>query len=200
MSWLADFRKIQRGLGLMDDGRLGPRTVAALERELDRLRAYDEAAAGEGEHPPTKYSYGGPDVRRQGYVISRDPQKLLPGFAAKVELLFQRMREAGFKPMLWEGVRSFERAEMLSKRGTGIRNSIHCYGGAVDIVDSDDSPWTAPPGFWGTLRREAEELGLHVLRDRNGRPKDLPHVQAIPVSEQNAFRAMTDAERAERVA
>lgn len=99
--------------------------------------------------------------------------------------------------MLWEGYRSPERAAQLAKRGTGIARSMHCLGCAADIVH-EDKLWAAPAAFWEALGEEAERLGLTW----GGRFKraDKPHVQAIPVHEQERFRAMTGDERKSRVA
>jgi hypothetical protein len=139
------------------------------------------------------YTYGGLPIR---LGVDRDPKKLLPGFAKKIETLMQRMRARGFEPELWEGRRSASRAKALSVVGTGVADSMHIYGAAVDIVDKNKL-WNASPAFWAALGEEAERLGLTW----GGRwtKVDKPHVQAIAVSKQNAFRAMTDAQRAAAV-
>lgn len=183
----ADF---QRRNGLGADGLPGPATLAVVE-DFERMAGGppDDATTPDG------FSYGGEPLRRG---IDRDPGRLLPGFAANVDRLFHALREDGHDAILWEGYRSPERALKLFHRGTGIKNSIHCYGGAVDILDAEGM-WTASRSFWDAIGDEAEALGLTVLY-RNGRRVDRPHVQAIPVREQRAFRRMTDAERAARVA
>lgn len=143
------------------------------------------------------YTFGGSELRKG---IDRDPSKLLPGFAKKVEQLFQAMRKRGYKPLLWEGYRTPERAAMLAEKGTGIVDSMHSYGAAVDIVDESTAPnyWTGAPGFWNALGEEAEKLGLTW----GGRWKsvDRPHVQGITVAEQTAFRKMSRAEQENAVA
>lgn len=144
----------------------------------------------------TAFSYGGEDMKRG---ISRDPLLLLPGFAAKVELLFQAIREDGFDPFLWEAYRSPERARAMQRKGTGIRKSMHCLYAAVDIVEADLTPWSVPRGFWDSVSDNAEDLGMFVLHNRKGRRKDRPHVQAVSVKDQNKFRAMTEAEQREFV-
>jgi peptidoglycan L-alanyl-D-glutamate endopeptidase CwlK len=137
------------------------------------------------------YSYGGAPLKAG---IDRQPKKLLPRFARKIETLFQRLRARGYQPMLWEGYRTPERAAELEQRGTGIRLSMHSLGAAVDVVDgSTGNPWKASPGFWRALGEEAEKLGL--TWGGRWKSKDMPHVQAIPVSQQTVFRAMTHNER-----
>jgi hypothetical protein len=145
-------------------------------------------------HGGASYSYGGAPLRAG---IDRDPRNLLPGFAAKVELLFGRLRARGYKPLLWEGLRTPARAAMLERKGTGSARSIHCLGAAVDIVD-EQRKWGASADFWQAIGQEAKALGL--TWGGEWRKRDLPHVQAIAVADQAAFRAMSEGERAERVA
>lgn len=193
MGWHADSREGWRdfqgrhpGAGT-PDGNPGKKTLGVV-LELEGHKAPTVA--------PTSYSYGGDEIRRG---VRRDPSELLPWFADRVELVFQALRADGHDPLLWEALRSRERAQKLAKKGTGIVDSIHLYGGAVDIVDgSDSTPWTeVPEGFWAAVQRHAEANGLHVLHNRKGRRIDLPHVQCVAQGrEQNRFRAATDAERA----
>jgi hypothetical protein len=142
----------------------------------------------------TGYVYGGSAIRSG---VSRDPGKLLKPFAAKLNTLFKRMRARGFKPMLWEAFRSPARAGRLADKGTGIRLSMHSLGAAVDIVDADKL-WGASRAFWDALGFEAGRLGL--VWGGLWRSPDRPHVQALTVSDQNAFRAMVPSQRASFVA
>lgn len=146
------------------------------------------------------YSFGGAPLKAG---VDRDPQKLLPGFARKLENVFQRMRARGYQPLLWEGYRTQARASQLATAGTGVDNSLHILGAAADIVDGSAAPnyWKggdALTSFWVALGEEAERAGLTW----GGRfsKRDAPHVQAVSVKEQNAFRAMTSAERERYVA
>ncbi len=142
------------------------------------------------------YVYGG-DPRRKG--VDRDPQNLLKPFAKKLNVLFRRMRARGFQPMLWEGRRSVERAAQLAKQGTGTKRSMHALGAAADIVDgSTGNPWKASLGFWTALGQETRKLGLTWGGDWAKR--DFPHVQALAVNQQAAFRRMTPGQRASFVA
>lgn len=175
----------QRRSGLSPDGIPGARTLAAVER-LER--------ATDTLLPPQRHSFGGDPIRKG---VDRDPSKLLPGFAEKVETLFGRLRARGFNPLLWEGYRTPERALELKRRGVGARISMHSYGAAVDIIDAE-AYWNAESDFWEAVGEEAQALRL--TWGGNWRRGDKPHVQAIPVHEQAAFVALTDAERAERVA
>jgi hypothetical protein len=143
-----------------------------------------------------RYSYGGAP-RRSG--VDRDPYKLIPSFADKLEVLFTRLRARGFDPYLWEGYRSPARAAALEKKGTGIRLSMHSLGAAVDIVNgaqvkAGGNPWVAPKQFWDAVHQEASRLGL--TWGGVWTRADKPHVQAITVRQQVAFRQMSDAQRA----
>lgn len=129
--------------------------------------------------------------------VDRDPNHLLPGFRQKLERVFWRMKKRGFKPALFEGLRSPARAKRLNARGTGIEKSMHIYGIAADVVDAEKLH-NASPQFWAALGEEAEREGLtwggRWLSKR--RPEgDRPHVQYIPVSMQDTFIAMSEAER-----
>lgn len=138
-----------------------------------------------------RYAFGG-SPRRAG--VNRDPRKLLPGFARRLNLVFARMRARGFDPYLWEGYRTPERAAALAQSGQGIRKSMHVYGAGVDIVSARDL-WDASSAFWDALGREAERVGLTWGGRFDDGDQDVAHVQAVPVEEQAAFRAMTRAQR-----
>ncbi len=141
----------------------------------------------------SSFSFGGNSTAK----IDRDPAKLLPGFARKVEQLFRAMRARGFDPILWEGMRSVARAKELAAKGTGIADSMHSYGAAVDIVDRT-LLWDAPKAFWAALGEEAQKLGLTwggTFSD-----PDKPHVQAITFRQQAAFTKLSPLARAQYVA
>jgi enoyl-CoA hydratase/carnithine racemase len=63
---------------------------------------------------------------------------------------------------------------------------MHQLGLAVDIVSSSKR-WAPPRAFWLALGKHAEALGL--TWGGRWRRVDKPHVQAIAVREQNAYRA-----------
>jgi GNAT superfamily N-acetyltransferase len=136
--------------------------------------------------PALGYRYGWAEVprldRRTNTWLNRDPSRLLPSFARKVDLLIQRLRAQGFDPIFWEGYRTPERAADMARIGTGIRDSMHIYGAAVDIIDRNKL-WKNP-AFFRALGREAKALGLYWGGDFG----DSPHVQALPVSAQNGLR------------
>jgi hypothetical protein len=131
------------------------------------------------------------DIDRWGNTIYRDTTSLVPAFASRVKVLFNRMRARGYDPMLWEAYRTPERAIKLAEDGKGIQNSMHIYGAAVDIIDAKKK-WSDPM-FFKVLGEEAERLGLYW----GGRFSDYdgPHIQAIPIAAQQRFTHMTPSDR-----
>lgn len=130
--------------------------------------------------------------------VNRDLGLLVPAFRARIEVLIERMQARGFDAMVWETVRSFERAAMLQKRGTGgysgpDKPGMHALGLAVDII-SRSKKWDAPAAFWTALGEEVARLGLtwggHWTR------VDKPHVQAVPVDRQAYVRKLAPEQRA----
>lgn len=129
---------------------------------------------------------------------SDDINLLLPTFRQKVENLIQTMQAAGFKPILWDGLRTPEEAARNAARGRGIENSMHLYGAAADII-CDDHGWDcAKHGcrFFKRLGLAAEKAGF-VWGGRFTRV-DEPHVQGVTVRKQNEMRTHgTSAETAQ---
>jgi hypothetical protein len=132
----------------------------------------------------------------------KDIALLLPAFQPKVLRLLERMHARGFDPVVHETYRSAERAIALQKAGKtrNGKDSMHCYRAAVDVI-SKAHGWESPQ-FFKALGQEAIALGLTWGGDWDANPKteqsfdDRPHVQAIPLGKQNAFRLLkTDEER-----
>lgn len=124
--------------------------------------------------------------------IDRDPSKLLLGFRAKLARVFQRMEAQGFRPILWEGRRSANRAKRLDTRGTGIKQSLHRYGIAADVVDRD-LLWNAPKTFWDALTSASLAEGLYPGSQFTDPDPD--HVQAISPKQTPKFLAMSLAQQ-----
>jgi hypothetical protein len=134
-------------------------------------------------------------------LIDKDLDKLDPTFRERVIELMRRMRADGHDAIVFEAKRSFARAEILERRGTGVAKSMHCYGLAVDIIDRFHR-WDAKPAFWLALRDHAEALGL-TSGKRFVSPRrplgDQPHVQALPAKLDAWVRTASVAELARRV-
>lgn len=134
------------------------------------------------------YSYGGKAIKKG---VNRDPHRLYPAFADKLERVFETMRNHGYDPILWEGYRTAERAQELADRGSGKVNSMHRLGLAADVVENG-TLWNASPLFWKALGEAAKEHGLHWGGDWD--KVDKPHIQYLPPSEDRALFAMTPAQ------
>jgi hypothetical protein len=110
---------------------------------------------------------------------------LEPTFMERVIELIKRMEAREFDATVWETLRTRERAQMLAESGTGIVDSMHCYGVAADII-SKSKLWDAPKEFWDGMTEESEDLGL--VRVYQHGHLDGPHVQAIDVHEEGFIR------------
>lgn len=124
-----------------------------------------------------------------------DVDLLLPSVAARLAWALSLVRGQGFSPLVFETIRSKARAAELAEKGTGTVDSIHCYGGAVDVICGFHQ-WNCARhhcGFYEVYGPAAEQCGFTW----GGRWKrvDKPHIQAVPVRLQNAFRALSEADR-----
>ncbi len=124
---------------------------------------------------------------RPGGAVVRDLDLLVPAFKERVLDLVAMMRASGHDPWVFETLRTQERAAFLARKGTGVVDSMHCYGVAVDVI-SLSKKWNAGFKFWRDLRDHGESLGL--TSGARWRRRDLPHVQAIPVSKQDILREL----------
>ncbi len=115
---------------------------------------------------------------------------LLPSLQPVVQALLDRMADLGYKPHLFDTLRTPEEALKNARRGTGVQKSMHLYGAAADIICSDHL-WSCKAKsckFFTVLAREAKALGLYAGADFG----DFPHVQALPFTPaaQNALRSL----------
>lgn len=123
-----------------------------------------------------------------------DPAELALPFRMAVEELLERLRAAGYHPVLHETYRTPERAAALAEGGSGIAQSMHCLRIAADVICSRHAYDCGKHGcdFYQRLGAAAERLGMTW----GGRwPKrDLVHVQGVPLVAQNEARRSTPAE------
>lgn len=112
---------------------------------------------------------------------------LLPTFRARVETLLEQLRDAGHEPVVFETLRTPERAAMLAAKGRGIRDSMHLYGAACDVVCAVHG-WDCAKhrcDFFERLGKLGEALGL--VWGGRWRRVDKPHLQAVQVADQARF-------------
>jgi hypothetical protein len=119
-----------------------------------------------------------------------DIKLLLPSMQLQVQAVLDRMTKLGFKPVLFDGMRTAEEAARNAAKGTGIKNSIHMYGAACDII-CDDHGWQCRAKrckFYTALVRTYKELGFVAGADFPS--VDQPHGQGVTLAHQNAMRAL----------
>lgn len=125
-----------------------------------------------------------------GRVREDDLNLLLPTFRDRVKRLVEEMRKRGYKPIVRDTGRTPEEALKNAAKGSGIVDSMHCYGVAADLI-CEDHLWSCAMKdcrFFPLLGEVAESLGM-VWGGRWQR-RDLPHVQGIPVGWQDQMRAL----------
>ncbi len=119
-----------------------------------------------------------------------DVDLLLPTFRPVAKRLLAAMTAWGFKPVPFDTVRTAAEAARNAKRGTGSSTSMHLYGCAMDVI-CEDHGWDCGSkkcDFYEALGREAESLKL--VWGGRWAMRDLPHVQALPVTWQPQMRAL----------
>lgn len=131
----------------------------------------------------------------------RSMDHLAPRFRAALERMLDEMRRAGFRPVVFETLRTKERQEYLHgfgrqyDDGRGVvtqADSVdwtwHGYGLAVDIVCADRG-YDAPMSFWRALGAAAKDEGL--VWGGAWHQVDLPHVQwGKPMRDRPTARAV----------
>lgn len=108
-----------------------------------------------------------------------DINLLVPSFRARVVIVLDEMKALGYQPCLRDTLRTKLEAERNEARGVGIRNSMHLYGVAADVI-CDVHGWGCRSSgckFFQDLRETALKAGCFI-----GPQNDWPHFQAVPAS------------------
>lgn len=119
--------------------------------------------------------------------LIRTPDGSAPLFVAATEDMFLRL--AGGRPEKpQEWLRTEERQAYLHGFGrlwdddrgivTGARSALyshHGFGGGLDVVEKDATPYDAPESFWIDIRNAALATGL-LKSGYDWKKKDRPHV------------------------
>lgn len=136
--------------------------------------------------------------------VERSMDVLAPAFAEAVRKMMIRLA-GGLEERVFETLRTEERQAFLYGFGrsyddgrgkvTNARTALkswHGFGLAIDVVEKDATPWSAPVTFWTQIGDAATECGL-TWGGRWTKP-DLPHVQwgrcpSTPTDEDRALYA-----------
>lgn len=113
---------------------------------------------------------------------------LAPRFRTAVLAVLADMAAAGYHARIFESLRTNERQAWLYGFGRDYddgRGPVtkaptadagwHYYGLAVDVVEADATPWTAPQSFWQTLGASGKAHGC--AWGGTWKVMDLPHLQ-----------------------
>lgn len=119
-----------------------------------------------------------------------DISDLLPSFQTRAQALLDHLEAIGYPAMVRQTRRTPAQAAANVARGTGIADSMHLYGAAMDVVCKFHLWDCHLHGckFFEMLGDETERLGL--VWGGRWRRHDLPHVQCLKVSDQAAFRLL----------
>lgn len=115
---------------------------------------------------------------------------LLPSFRERVERVLRTLRVQKFTPVVFDTMRTPEEADANARRGKGIKDSMHMYGVAADIICNEHG-WTCRMHgckFFTKLGAAAKAHGCTWGGDFKS--VDMPHIQGIPVKAQAAMRAL----------
>lgn len=136
--------------------------------------------------------------------VVRSLDVIAPQLKVAVLKVLAKMKEDGFNAIPFDTLRTADRQSFLYGKGrtpeqciemgvdpkwawptcpdgrvtkaASYLTSWHGFGLAVDIVENDATPWTAPQAFWHALGRHAMAQGL-AWGGGWSRFPDLPHVQ-----------------------
>lgn len=115
---------------------------------------------------------------------------LLPSFKPLVLKVIELQEADGHVAVLFDGVRTKAEAARNFKKGTGVADSIHCYGAAADVICGEHGWSCAAHGcsFFKDLQRNVESLGL--LSGATFSKVDRPHFQGVSLKQQAALRKL----------
>lgn len=115
---------------------------------------------------------------------------LLPSFQPVARALLKRLEMLGYEPVPRDTLRTPAEALANAAKGTGIVDSIHLHGAAMDVICGVHGWDCVKHGcdFYNVLGREARNHGL--VWGGDWRRVDKPHVQCVTVAEQKALRAL----------
>lgn len=115
---------------------------------------------------------------------------LLPSFRPEVQAVLDALRADGYDPVLFDALRTKAEAARNATKGTGVKDSIHCYGAAADVICGAHG-WSCAQHrckFFDALAGHVRARKLVCGADFTKR--DWPHFQGIAIKQQAAMRAL----------
>lgn len=115
---------------------------------------------------------------------------LVPTFRAQVVGVLAELKADGYDPVLFDALRTPAEAARNATKGTGIKDSMHCYGVAADVICGQHG-WScakAGCGFYGALAGRVRARKL--LSGADFAKADRPHFQGVSIKQQAAVRAL----------
>lgn len=171
MTHLDFIKLVQRRLKVVDDGIVGPKTIAALDQALPPNSVPDEVA---GSEPPV-------DERSEKNIAT-----LHPRLRDKARALVRLSANAGITIKVISGTRSYEEQAALYAKGrtapgpevTNARPgySWHNFGTAFDVGLFEGSAYVGDSPKYREVGKIGKSLGLEWGGDWTGF-KDFPHLQ-----------------------
>jgi len=143
--------------------------------------------------PPPPEARKRPPAKRP--PVTRSLDTLQPAFRLRLEAVVADLAAQGYRPRVWETLRTPERGAWLMKKGASRNGSksMHIYGVAADVVCRTHM-WgcrKARCDFFEKLGSTVRKHGLYWGGDWRTMV-DKPHVQAIPVRQQGKIRSAQD--------
>ena len=158
---------------------------------IERYAPFTLLAAGVVQ-PPEADPEPPPATGRPPVVRSLDA--LAWPFRHRVQTMLRELRTT-HEPLVWETLRTQERGDWLKARGRSKNGnrSMHTLGAAVDVICMRHR-WACSKhdcDFFAALGAAAKNAGLYWGGDWRSFV-DKPHVQAVPVRQQNRLRRADD--------
>jgi len=143
--------------------------------------------------PPPPEADPQPPARRP--PVQRALDVLEPLFRRRLESMIGDLAGRGYRPRVWETLRTPERGDWLEERGRtrNGRRSMHVYGVAADIICREHM-WDCHRhgcDYYAEQGRAARRAGLYWGGDWRSM-RDYPHVQAVAVGDQARVRRADD--------
>jgi len=135
-------------------------------------------------------------IKNNKYFLSEeiisDVNMLYPRFRFLILRLFAEAKREGLNVRIYETYRSQARQRVLFERGHSelVKNGMHHFGIASDVVFLDEKDNYIWRGDWDKLGAIGRNLGLYWGGDWKTF-KDNPHFQLVPATSEDQYRIIS---------